>query len=137
MTQELTDNAGASATVRLDETPPISAYTVSLADGPPVGRADIVDSPEVDGERIFFHTEVDQEFAGRGLAGLLLREALTDSIRKNQTVVPVCPLFAGHLKKHGDAFVADGGRFRRPTRADLAIVRRATHQRTHAGGHES
>lgn len=37
----------------------------------------------------YFHTEVDQEFGGRGLAGLLVREALTDSIRKNITVVPV------------------------------------------------
>ncbi|WP_420000084.1 GNAT family N-acetyltransferase [Streptomyces boninensis] len=126
MTQELIDNTGASVTVTLDVTGPIHAYTVNLGDGPPIGRAQFVDNPGVGEERIFFHTEIDQEFGGRGLAGLLVREALDDSIRKNLTVVPVCPLFARHLKKHGDEFVANGGMFRQPTPSDFALVRRAT-----------
>lgn len=134
MTQELTDTTGAAVTVRLDDIRAISAYTVTVAEGESVGRADFIDSPEVDSERIFFHTEVDQEFAGRGLARLLVREALADSIRKNLTVVPVCPLFATHLKKHGGEFLAKGGRFRRPTRADLALVRRATDQQALRAG---
>ena len=124
--RELDDKTGVPVTVRLDDARPVGSYTVSLAGGSPVGRADFVDSPEVDRERIFFHTEVDREFSGRGLAGLLLREALADSIRKDLTVVPVCPLFASHLKEHGDQFLADGGRFRQPTRADIALVIRAT-----------
>ncbi|WP_197373901.1 hypothetical protein [Mycolicibacterium baixiangningiae] len=57
---------------------------------------------------------------------MYLREALTDSIRNNLTIVPLCPLFAKHLKKHGTAFLADGGRFRRPTKADITLVTRAT-----------
>ena len=122
MTQQFHDNTGARVTVSLDEAQPISAYIVSLADGSRVGRADFVDSLEVDGERIFFHTEVVEEYGGRDLAGLLLRAALADSIRKSLTVVPVCPLFAAHLKKHGSEFVADGGRFRRPTDTDIALV---------------
>lgn len=126
MPQQFNDNSGARVTVSLDEAQPISAYTVSLANGSRVGRAEFVDSPQVDGERIFFHTEVGAEVRGRGLAGLLLREALTDSIRKNLTIVPVCPLFAAHLKKHGSEFLADGGRFRRPTSADIALVTRVT-----------
>jgi uncharacterized protein len=124
MNRELNDNTGAPVTFRLDDSRPISAYTVSLADGSTVGRVDFVDAPEVDGDRIIFHTEVDPEFAGRGLAGLLVRETLADSIRTGRTVVPVCPLFARHLEQHGDEFVADGGRFRRPTHADIDLVRR-------------
>ena len=89
MSRQSTDSTGAQVTVTLDESPPISAYAVRLADGTRVGRAEFVDPPDTDGERIFFHTEVDEEFSGRGLAGLLLREALSDSIGKNLTVVPV------------------------------------------------
>ena len=126
MTPELSDKTGAPVTIRLDESRPISAYTVHLADGTLAGRADFIDAPEADGERIFFHTEVEQEFSGRGLGGLLVREALADSVRKNLTVVPVCPLFAAHLRDHGAQFLADSGRSRRPTRADIAFVRRAT-----------
>ncbi|MEV0104723.1 GNAT family N-acetyltransferase [Nocardia sp. NPDC050799] len=124
MAEGLIDNTGATVTVELDSAGPIGSYTVKLADGSPVGRADFVDSG-VDAERIFFHTEVDQEFGGRGLAGLLVRAALADSIRKNLTVVPVCPLFARHLRMHGEEFVANGGTFRRPTPTDIALVTRA------------
>ena len=90
------DNDGASVTVRFHVARPISSYTVDLANESTVGRANFVDSP--DGDRIFFHTEIDEEFGGRGLAGLLVREALADSMRKRLTVVPVCPLFARHLR---------------------------------------
>lgn len=125
MTLERSDSTGAGITVRLDEARPVGAYTVHETGGPPVGRADFVDAPVENGERIFFHTEVDQEYAGRGLAGLLVREALADSIRRGLTVVPVCPLFADHLEKHGDEFLAGGGTFRRPTDADIALVKRS------------
>ena len=112
-------------TITLDEHRPISAYAVHLADGTLAGRADFIDVPGADGERIFFHTEVGQDFGGRGLGGLLVREALADSIRKGLTVVPVCPLFAAHLDTHGGAYLADGGRLRRPTADDIALVKRA------------
>lgn len=125
MTAQLEDKTGAPVTIRLVESRPIGTYTLHLADGTPAGRADFVDSPESTNERIFFHTEVDQQFSGRGLAGLLVRESLADSIRENLTVVPVCPLFASHLEAFGEQFVADGGRFRPPTSADIALVKRA------------
>ena len=124
MTQQLHDSTGAPVTVGVDTDHIVGAYIVKLADGTPAGRAEFVDCPDQQRERVFFHTEVDQEFAGRGLAGLLVREALADSIRRDLTVVPVCPLFAGHLKKHGDEFLAGGGRFRRPTPDDIAFVTR-------------
>ena len=116
MISELNDKTGAPVTIRLDESRPISAYTVHLADGTLAGRADFIDAPEADGERIFFHTEVEEAFSGRGLGGLLVREALADSVRENLTVVRVCPLFAAHLRDHGAQFLAEGGRSRRPNR---------------------
>ncbi|MFI5715513.1 GNAT family N-acetyltransferase [Nocardia sp. NPDC051750] len=131
MAEVLIDNTGASVTIELDIADPVSSYSVSLAEGAPVGRADFVDPPGAAAERIFFHTEVDEEFGGRGLAGLLVRAALADSIRNNLTVVPVCPLFARHLRTHGDEFVAAGGKFRRPAPTDIALVTRATRS-----GHE-
>lgn len=129
MTTHLADTTGALVTIRLVEPRPVGSYAVDLDDGAPAGRADFVDPPEANGERIFFHTEVDQAFSGRGLAGLLVREALADSIRKNLTVVPVCPLFASHLEAHGEQFVADGGRFRPPTHEDIALVKQALRDR--------
>ena len=69
-------------------------------------------------------------FQGRSVDDL--KQALADSIDKSFTVVPVCPLFARHLQKHGDEFLADGGRFRRPTRADVALVPRPVREEGHA-----
>jgi uncharacterized protein len=123
MTEQRTDRTGAPVFVALDRHRAISAYTVSVEEGTLAGRADFVDPPQASGERVFFHTEVASEFGGRGLAGLLVREALADSIRRNLTVVPVCPLFAKHLEEHGDEYKAEGGRFRRPRPADLALVK--------------
>ncbi|WP_047868740.1 GNAT family N-acetyltransferase [Nocardiopsis sp. RV163] len=122
MREPRTDRTGAVVHIALDESRAVSAYTVSLDDGAPVGRADFVDPPRGPGERVFFHTEVAPEFGGRGLAGLLVGEALADSARRDLTVVPVCPLFAKHLREHGDEYTAQGGRFRRPRPADLALV---------------
>ena len=123
MTHELEDRTGAPVRVTLERGDTISAYAVDVG-AARAGRVDFVDPPGTD-ERIFFHTEVDEQYAGRGLAGLLVREALADSIRLGLVVVPVCPLFARHLERHGDDFRADGGRYRRPAPADLALVRRA------------
>lgn len=120
---DLVDRTGAPVTVALDDTESVGAYTVAVDGGGPVGSAQFVDAP--DGERIFFHTEVPEEFGGRGLGGLLVRAALADSIRTGTTVVPVCPLFARHLRTHGEQFVVDGGAFRAARPADLALVRRA------------
>ena len=106
MTQGLTDTPGASVTVELDLASPISSYTIVRADETPVDTADFVVIPGASEERIFFHTEVCQDFGGRDLVALPVSKALTDSIRENVTVVPLCPMFARHLRVHGDKFVA-------------------------------
>jgi len=128
--ETLTDNRGASVTVAVEAADPAGAYTVAVDDGAPVGRAEYVDPPGAERERIFFHTEVQSAFGGRGLARLLVEEALADSIREGRTVVPLCPLFARHLERHGAEFVAAGGVFRTSTRADIVLVSRLTRQRS-------
>lgn len=129
MTEALTDRTGTRVAVGVEIADPVSAYTITVDDGPVAGRAEFVDLPDADRERIVFHTEVDQDFAGRGLATILLEEALADSIRRGITIVPVCPLFGRHLTRHGDEFVAAGGAFRSPTRADLSAVTLAVRHR--------
>ncbi|WP_277211045.1 GNAT family N-acetyltransferase [Isoptericola croceus] len=129
MTEVLTDTTGARVTVGVELADPVSAYTITVDDGPVAGRAEFVDLPDADRERIIFHTEVDQDFSGRGLAKILLAEALADSIRHGLTIVPVCPLFSRHLARHGDEFLAAGGSFRTPTRADLSAVTLAVRHR--------
>ncbi|MFE2278135.1 GNAT family N-acetyltransferase [Streptomyces sp. NPDC059454] len=125
MTQGLTGSTGATVMVKLGLSHPISSYTIVRADETPVGTADFVVIPGASEERVFFHTEVCQEFGGRDLVALLVSKALTDSIRENVTVVPLCPMFARHLRVHGDDFVANGGMFRQPIPDDIGVITRA------------
>ncbi|MEU1214557.1 GNAT family N-acetyltransferase [Streptomyces sp. NPDC005791] len=53
-----------------------------------------------DGQRVFFHTEIDDAFAGQGLASVLVQEALTHVRASGKRLVPVCPYVAKFLKKH-------------------------------------
>ncbi|MEU9476007.1 GNAT family N-acetyltransferase [Streptomyces sp. NPDC048191] len=51
-------------------------------------------------QRVFYHTEVDDAFAGQGLASRLVQEALTDVRESGKRIVPVCPYVAKFLNKH-------------------------------------
>lgn len=53
-----------------------------------------------DDRRVFFHTEIDDAYAGQGLASILVREALDDVRSSGKRIVPVCPYVAKFLKKH-------------------------------------
>jgi len=50
--------------------------------------------------RIFFHTEIDDRFAGQGLASALVSRALEDTRSAGLRIVPVCPYVARYVKKH-------------------------------------
>lgn len=91
----------------------------------PAGHAFYLDRPE-DGERIFYHTEVEKRFGGRGLATVLVRLALDETRESSLTVVPVCPLVKSYLDEHGDDYRGEGGRTRAVRPADLEAVRAAT-----------
>ncbi|MGW6208446.1 GNAT family N-acetyltransferase [Streptomyces sp. NPDC055089] len=53
-----------------------------------------------DDQRVFYHTEIDDAFAGQGLAAVLVQQALTDVRACGKRIVPVCPYVAKFLKKH-------------------------------------
>lgn len=126
MTRELTDATGSAVFIDSADGAPVGSYSIRLTpESSPAGRADFLHPESDEAVRVFFHTEVDPEFSGRGLATQLIRTALGDAIEENIVVVPVCPLFAAYLRKHSEAFLAEGGKFRVPRRADLALVGQA------------
>lgn len=67
------------------------------ADDERAGYAAYVDAGE---QRIFYHTEIDPQFSGRGLAGSLVAAALTDTRQAGGRVVAVCPFVAKYLQRH-------------------------------------
>jgi predicted GNAT family acetyltransferase len=52
------------------------------------------------GRHFFVHTEVDEEFSGKGLGTRLVKFALDDVREAGGSVVPLCPLFAAYIKRH-------------------------------------
>lgn len=66
-------------------------------------RAGLTAYRDRDRQRVFFHTEIDDAYAGQGLAGRLIREALDDVRASGRRIVPVCPFVAAYLSKH-DAY---------------------------------
>jgi NAD+ kinase len=53
------------------------------------------------GDRIeLMHTEIEQSFSGRGLAGRLASAALEDARGRGTPVVPSCPFVIGYLDRH-------------------------------------
>ncbi|WP_282692548.1 GNAT family N-acetyltransferase [Streptomyces sp. CC208A] len=63
-------------------------------------RAGLTAYRDRDDRRVFFHTEVDDAYAGQGLAGILVEQALNDVRASGMRIVPVCPYVAKFLKKH-------------------------------------
>jgi len=122
MSMTFEDKTGAEVTVSLNES--TQAYEITLADGTVAGSAFFLPGPDAETERIFYHTVVDEQFGGRGLSKFLVAEALDDSRERGVTVVPVCPLFVKKLQEAGDDYIAQGGKFRNATGADIDIVKR-------------
>jgi predicted GNAT family acetyltransferase len=52
------------------------------------------------GVRTFVHTEIDERFAGMGLASLLIADALADVRERGMTLVPQCPFVNAYLHHH-------------------------------------
>jgi len=51
-------------------------------------------------QRIFFHTEIEDRFAGRGLGSRLIAGALADTRASGLRIVPICPFVARYLEGH-------------------------------------
>ncbi|BBX64215.1 N-acetyltransferase [Mycobacterium saskatchewanense] len=87
-----TDKTGAETTVTLEE----GRYTIAV-EGKQVGLAEFADR---DNQRVFFHTEIDPAYGGRGLATILVEEALNEARDEGKRIVPVCSMIGTVLKKH-------------------------------------
>lgn len=55
-------------------------------------------------ERVFFHTVVDDAYAGQGLAGKLAAFALGDTLAGGHKIVAVCPYIKAYTAKHPDEY---------------------------------
>ena len=93
-----TDKTGARTEVSTES----DRYTIAV-EGQTVGSAEFADR---DGQRIFTHTEVDGAFEGRGLATILIGEALQKTRDAGLRIVPVCKMVASYVDKH-DEFADD------------------------------
>jgi predicted GNAT family acetyltransferase len=87
-----TDKTGAPTEV----TAGADRFTISV-DGQQAGFTEFVDH---DGQRIFPHPVVDDEYSGRGLATILVREALEATRDAGLRIVPVCSMVAGFVEKN-------------------------------------
>lgn len=87
-----TDKTGAPTTVQAGA----DRYTIDV-DGHTVGLVEFADR---DDQRVFLHTEVDDAYEGRGLATILVAEALDATRAEGKRIVPVCPLVAKYVEKH-------------------------------------
>jgi predicted GNAT family acetyltransferase len=91
----------------VEERPDETRYVLidrEASDGVPaiIGQEAYVDVPTTGGpsERVFFHTEVSENYAGQGLGGVLVRAAVEAAIAGGCSIVPVCPYVAAWLRKH-------------------------------------
>jgi uncharacterized protein len=87
-----TDKTGAPTTVSAAD----GKYTIAV-DGETVGLAAVADRGN---QRVFYHTEVEDQFGGRGLATILVGEALEATRTDGKRIVAVCPMVAAYVKKH-------------------------------------
>lgn len=93
-----------------------SRYEISYQDSDnPAGFAEYRIN---DNDRIFFHTKVDEDLGGRGLASILIGEAIKDTFPSGQVVVGLCPFVKAYVEKNG----YDGG-YRDGTDDDLAFIK--------------
>ncbi len=87
-----TDKTGAPTDVTADA----DRFSIAV-DGRVAGFTEFIDH---DGRRIFPHTVIDKEFGGRGLATILVREALDATRAAGLRIVPVCPMVVGFVEKN-------------------------------------
>lgn len=75
-------------------------FSISV-DGQTAGFTEYIDhATDGGGQRIFPHTEVDSAFGGRGLATILVRQALETTRAEGLRIVAVCSMVADYIEKH-------------------------------------
>ena len=86
------DKTGAQTKVTAED----GQFTIAV-EGQAVGLAAYVDRGN---QRVFHHTEVDPAYGGRGLATILVEEALNATRDEGKRIVPECSMVATVLEKH-------------------------------------
>jgi predicted GNAT family acetyltransferase len=81
---------------RTRNNPDEDRYEIEV-DGELAGFAQYRERPE---QIAFVHTEIDDRFEGRGLAGELIGFALDDARARKLAVLPFCPFVNGYLQRH-------------------------------------
>ncbi|MGO8769916.1 MAG: GNAT family N-acetyltransferase [Mycobacterium sp.] len=87
-----TDKSGAETTVTAEA----RRYTIAVG-RETVGLAEYTDR---DNQRVYYHTEIDPAYGGRGLATILVEEALNAARDEGKRIVPACSMVVTVLKKH-------------------------------------
>lgn len=72
-------------------------------------------------QRVLHHTFVDPEYGGQGLAAVLVRATVDDSIEAGFDIVPVCPYVVKWVAKHPDEYA---GRIVKATPRHLDAITR-------------
>jgi predicted GNAT family acetyltransferase len=98
------DTADAAATIDkvVTDVDGRSRYEIT-ADGELAGFAEYRD---IDGARVFTHTEVFDQYEGKGIGSALVRAAL-DSVRAGAgggRLVPLCPFVRSYIEGHAEAY---------------------------------
>lgn len=92
---------------------PSTAAVVAVVDNPERERWELIVDDEVAGfvqyqrrgdRIIFFHTEVDPAFGGRGLGSELARGVLDGARVAGERVVPLCPFIHEFIHRHRDDY---------------------------------
>ena len=92
MADKHTDKTGVEAVVRAGE----HQFTISV-EGKQVGLIDFYDR---DGVRTFTHTEVDPAYGGRGLATILVADALAAAKDSGLKIASHCSMVTQYIAKH-------------------------------------
>lgn len=84
--------------------------TITIRNNPERGRFEVLDGDAVigqtayldhdDSQRIFYHTVIDEDYGGQGLAGRLAAQALDETVAAGLVIVPVCPYIRNYVEKH-------------------------------------
>ncbi|MUL66632.1 pirin [Mycobacterium sp. CBMA 234] len=68
-------------------------------DGKSVGLTAFIEHGE---QRVFYHTEIDPAYGGRGLASVLIAQALKTTREQGKRIVAICPMVKAYVEKHHD-----------------------------------
>ena len=82
----------------VQDAPDRSRYEVTVA-GELAGFAEYRD---LDGARVFTHTEVFDAFEGHGVGSALAQGALDDVRRSGRRLVALCPFVAAYIEHHDE-----------------------------------